>query len=831
MTSGIGQDVKVGLRSLRRAPGFAAAAVAVLALGIGANVAIYSAVKATLLTPPPYPEPERLVLLDLTDASTEVPEPPRPFPWSYPKYRILADTADLPASPVAAYAVRPLTLTGAGEAALVSAEVVTPDYLDVLGVAPVLGRDLEPADDAPDAEPVALLGHALWRERFGADPAVVGRTVTLNGRPVAVAGVAPPGFRGLSGGAEVFVPVHAGAGLIAPFLVTGGQAHWLQAVGRLRPGASLEGLNARMAAVGEAAEAAFPDSDPTAIRGGGARSLLEARIHPQARQSLLVLSAAAMLLLLVACANLAGLFVARAGARSRETAVRIALGAGRWRAARGAFAESLLLAAAGGALGLLVARAGVELLAAAWPERFLFGGWNLRFADPEAIALDGSALAVAAALALATGLASGLLPALAGARRDPGRDLRAGATGALGGRGRRRGSLRGGLVAAEVAVTLVLVVGAGLLFRSLGELQAVDRGVEPEGLLVFEYSLPRTSRWAEDPAAFHRDYLERLRALPGVRSASLGCAAPLGGHCMITMVRQAGSTLFPEGARPPIGVDFVAPGFFETLGVPLLRGRALEPRDRRDAPPVVVLNETAARQLFPDGDALGRKVAMGVGLTPEGSEGAEVVGIVGDVLYDTPETGVMAEAYLSMHQEEGGSTVFLRAEGEPMALLAPARALLAQLDPDVPLHGARTLADLEATATADTRVLGGLLAVFAALALLLAATGVWAVVAHAVARRTRELGLRMALGALPRDVVALVVRQGTAPAVAGLLLGGALAWLGGRALRGLLYQVSPTDPVTLAGAALFLLAVSALAAWLPARRATRVDPMEALRAE
>lgn len=830
MTSGIGQDVKVGLRSLRRAPGFAAAAVVVLALGIGANVAIFSAVKTTLLTPPPYPAPERLVLLDLTEASTEAPEPPRPFPWSYPKYRILAETADLPASPVAAYAVRPLTLTGAGEAALVSAEVVTPDYLEVLGVAPVLGRDLEPADDAPGAEPVALLGHALWRERFGADPAVVGRTVTLNGRPVAVAGVAPPGFRGLSGGAEVFVPVHAGAGLIARFLVSGGQAHWLQAVGRLRPGATLEGLNARMAAVGQAAEAAFPDTDPTAIRSGGARALLEARIHPQARQSLLVLSAAAMLLLLVACANLAGLFVARAGARSRETAVRIALGAGRWRAARGAFAESLLLAAAGGALGLLVARAGVGLLAGAWPERFAFGAWNLRFADPEAIGLDGSALAVAAALAFATGLASGLLPALAAARRDPGRDLRAGATGALGGR-RRRGGLRGGLVAAEVAVTLVLVVGAGLLFRSLGELQAVDRGVEPEGLLVFEYSLPRTSRWAEDPAAFHQAYLERLRALPGVRSASLGCAAPLGGHCMITLVRQAGSALFPEGARPEIGVHSVAPGWFQTLGVPLLRGRALEPRDRRDAPPVVVLNETAARQLFPDGDALGRKIAMGVSLTPEGSEGAEVVGIVGDVLYDTPEQGVMAEAYLSMHQEEGGSTVFLRAQGEPMALLAPARALLAQLDPDVPLHGARTLADLEAGATADTRVLGGLLAVFAALALLLAATGVWAVVAHAVARRTRELGLRVALGALPRDVVALVVRQGTGPAVAGLLLGGALAWLGGRALRGLLYQVSPTDPVTLAGAALFLLAVSAVAAWLPARRATRVDPMEALRAE
>ncbi|MFW6175653.1 MAG: ABC transporter permease, partial [Acidobacteriota bacterium] len=415
----------------------------------------------------------------------------------------------------------------------------------------------------------------------------------------------------------------------------------------------------------------------------------------------------------------------------------------------------------------------------------------------------------------------------------PGRDLRQGASGALGyGRsGGRRPGLRSGLVAAEVAVTLVLVVGAGLLVRSLAELQAVDRGVDPEGLLVFEYSLPRTSGWADDPVAFHQAYLERLRELPGVASASLGCAVPLGGHCMITMVRQAGATTYPEGSRPEVGVDFVDHEFFETLGVPLLRGRTFDRRDRSDSPPVAVLNETASRRLFPNGEAVGRKLSIGTSLTPEGAGGAEVVGIVGDVLYDAPDKGVMPEVYLSMHQQEGGSKIFVRAAGEPMALLAPARALLARLDPDVPLYGARTLADQEARATADTRVLGGLLAVFAALALLLAATGVWAVVAHTVVRRTRELGLRVALGAVPGSVVALVVRQGAGPAVTGVALGIALAWAGGRALQGLLYEVSPTDPVTLAAGALFLLAVSAAAAWLPARRATRIDPMEALRTE
>lgn len=373
--------------------------------------------------------------------------------------------------------------------------------------------------------------------------------------------------------------------------------------------------------------------------------------------------------------------------------------------------------------------------------------------------------------------------------------------------------------AGDAVRTSAEVVTPGYL-EVLGQVPVLGRDLEPAD------DAPE-----EDPVAFHQAYLERLRAMPEVRAASLGCAAPLGGHCMITLVRQAGSTAFPDGRRPDIGVESVDHAFFETLGVPILRGRTFGPQDRRGSPPVVVLNETAARELFPDGEPLGRKLAMGVSFTPDGSDGAEVVGIVGDVLYDRPERGVMPEAYVSMHQMEGGSTIFLRTRGEPMALVAPARALLAQLDPDVPLHRARTLADLEARATADTRVLGGLLAVFAALALLLAATGVWAVVAHGVVRRTRELGLRVALGAGPGSVVALVVRQGVGPAVAGVLVGAGAAWLGGRALRGLLYQVSPGDPATLAGAALFLLAVTALAAWLPARRATRVDPMEALRSE
>lgn len=831
MTAELWTDVKVASRRLARSPGFAAAAVVVLALGIGANTAIFSAVKAALLTPPPYPEAQRLVLLDLTDSSTVRPGPARPFPWSYPKYRILAGADRLPIAAVAAYAVRSFTLAGNEAAERVSAEVVTPAYLNVLGLSPAVGRNFRPDDDAGDSDPVALLSHGVWEERYGADPGVVGRSISVNGDPVTVVGVAPAGFRGLSGDADLWLPVHTGAGLLAPFLVQGAQSHWLQAVGRLEAGATMDAVRSGMTTVAAAVTEAHPDSDPTVVRGGDARRLVEARRHPGARRSLLVLAAAAGLLLVVACANLAGLLLARARDQDRATAVRLALGASRWRAARGFLVESLLLALAGGAAAVLVAHVGVDLLVAAWPERFLDGAWNLRSLDLDRVRMDGGVLAFALGLAVLTGLAFGAVPALSASRRDPGRQLRKGAAGALGSRGGGL-NLRAGLVAGEIAVTLVLIVGAGLLLRSLGQLQAVERGYDTDRLLVVQYDLPRSSRWADQPVAFHEEYLERLRALPDVESAAMGSAAPMSGHWMISGVRRAGSTTYAEGSEPGIGVQFVSPGYFSTLGVDLVSGRTFGPEDRRDSPPVVLLSRTAAEELFPEGDAVGRRIAMRVELTPEGSEGAEVVGVVDDVLYDPPGKGVMPEAYVSMRQQAiRGPRVLLRTRGEPLSLVRPARRILAEIDPEIPLHGARSLSELEAAATADTRVLGLLLATFAGLALLLAGTGVWAIVAYAVSRRTRELGLRIALGAEPAEVVGLVLRRGVVLAVAGIAAGAGGAWALNRVFPSLLYEVSPSDPVTFGAGAALLLAVSLLAAWLPARRATRADPMEALRAE
>ena len=824
-------DVRIAARTLGRTPGFTAAAVAVLALGIGANAAVFSAVRGTLLAPLPFPDADRLVLLDLTDSSTVRTGPPRPVPWSYPKYRVLVDAPGRPVDRVAAFASRTLTLTGAGDAARVQAEVVSPGYLEILGARPAVGRALAAPDDA-DAPPVVVLGHALWRERFGGDPAVVGRDVRLDDHPFRVVGVAPRGFLGLTGGGELWVPLRAAAtlyGATGAAMLDHPQTHWLRAVGRLRPGATVAALDAWMDGVAGAVTRAHPDGDPTVVTGADAQLLGEGRVNAQARRSLVVLSAAAALLLLVACANLAGLLLARAGGRRRETAVRVALGAGRWRVARGFLAESLLLAAAGGAAAVAVAWLGADALVAAWPDRFLDGSWNVRFARLEAVRVDGAVLAFAAAVAVASALLFGTAPALAAGREDPGRVLRRGAPGAGG--GRRGADARSGLVAAEIALALVLVLGAGLLLRSLERLQSVDRGFRPGRLLTFQVTVPSARRGEDGALAFHEAFLERLRGLPDVESAGMGCVPPLVGHCWIVGVSAADGRTWSEGSEPSVGVHPVDDAYFATLGIDVLRGRTFGPDDRAGAPRVVVLNETAVRTLFPEGEALGRRVTLGIAPPGDDAGVLTVIGVVADVLHDRPERGVMPEAYLSHRQDAPAGEVFVRTRGEPLAVVPAARAALADLDPEVPLHRVRTLDDLEAEATGDTRVLGALLSVFAGLALVLACTGVWAVVAFAVAGRTRELGLRVALGAEPRRVVGLVLRRAVAVAAAGTALGAAGGVLATRLLGGLLYGVSATDPGTFAVGAAALFAVALLAAWLPARRATRVDPMVALRAD
>ncbi len=822
-------DARVAVRSLRRTPGFTLAAVAILALGIGANTALFSALRGALLTPPPFPDPERIVLLDLTDSSTVEPERSGPMPWSYPKYRVLAEADELPLTARAAFAVRNLTLTGAGDAAVLPVEVATPEYLDVLGVTPVQGRGFAPDDDREGAALVALVSHGEWSGRFGGADDLVGRDVTLEGRPVTVVGILPDGFTGLSGQGRYWITPHAAAQLIRPFMVTAAQAHWMQGVGRMGTGVGLETVRDAMAGVGRAAEAVAPSDDPTTIRSGTARSLMDVRVGERARRSLLVLVLASGLLLLVACANLGGLLLARSTARRRESAVRAALGAGRWRVARGHLVESLVLALAGGAASVGVAWAASTWLTRVWPSRSLSDAWNVDVVGLGAAAPGLWTVAFAAGLSVVVGLLLGLIPVVASARARPADHLREGTVGrrATSGRG-----VRGALVAGEIAVALVLIVGAGLLLRSLQALNDVDRGYTPGRLLTFQLRTPASSVWADDPAAFHEQVETRLAALPEVQAVGMGCVAPVSGHCMITGVRQAGERTWSEGDRPGIGVHYVTDAWFETLGVETLRGRTFDSRDQRGSAPAVVLSEAAARELFPDGDAVGNRIAMGVTLTSESSGAtAEVVGVVGDVLYDRPENGLMAEAYISHRQEDSYGTFVIRTRGEPLAVVPALRAAIREIEPDAPLMSLRTVAAAEASVTADTRMVGLLLLAFAGLALLLACTGVWAAVAFTVSRRTREFGLRLALGARPGQVVGSVVRGGLLTALLGIGVGIGAAWYGARILDALLFEVGVGDPVAFAGGAGVLLAVALAAAWLPARRVTRVDPVSSLRSE
>ena len=820
-------DLRLAGRTLSRTPAFTVAAVAVLALGIGANTAIFSAVKTVLLAPAPFSDPEQIVFTDLSDSSTVEPGPPRPMAWSYPKYQMLARAEGRLVDPLAAFARRNLTLTGAGDPVLLNVEVVTPDYLDVLRIVPVHGRDFTETDDAPGAGHTVLLAHDLWTERLGGDPGVIGRTVMLEGRPVTVIGVAPPGFRGLTGSASAWVPVHTAADLTVPFLVSGAEAHWLRAIGRLPAEIPMQRLQERLREVGRAVVDAYPGDDPTRTSVVTADRMEEVRISDLARRGLTLLMLASGLLLVTACANLAGLLTARAASRDREVSVRRALGASRWRVARTFLAESLVLGLLGGAAALGVAWLGVRGLAAIWPYQFLQGTWNVGFTRPEAMTVDPTVLSYALGLAMVSALAFGLAPALAQTQREPGT--------ALGGRsptdGRTAGRLRRGLVALEVALALVLVVGAGLLARSLGELQRVDRGFEPGNLLTFSAVPSRSSPLSEDFAGFNDRSLERLVALPEVESAAVGCALPLAGHCWIGGVRTAGSRSWPVGDRPSVGINPVSDAFFGTLGIPILRGRGFTSEDGPDSPPVIILSQSAAELLFPDEDPLGQTMEVSASITPEGGPGARVVGIVGDALFDDPAAGSMPEAYLAHRQESGSDSYVLRTGGDPLAALPAVRAALAELAPDLPLYGIQTLDDLEAAATGDTRMLGGLLTAFALLALLLAATGVWAVVAYGVSRRTRELGLRMALGARAGEVVRLVVREDLSTIAAGLALGLPAAWLATRFLDSLLFEVSPADPAAFVGGTALLLLAGVAAAWLPARRATRLEPVEALRSE
>jgi predicted permease len=783
------QDLRLALRSFRRQPRFVGAAVLTVAVGIAANAGIFSIVRGVLLEPLPFPEPQRLVRIWETNPAID------DFSASDPNFLDWRAQSRSFAR-LAAFRGTGFELAGAGEPLRVTGLRASADLLPLLGARPRLGRVFTAAEDTPGGDTaVAVVSEGFWRRHLGADPAAVGRALELDDQAHVVVGVLGPEFA--FGEVEVVVP------LVPDPAVNRGH-HTLAVVGRLAPGVALEQARAEMEAIAGRLAAEYPDSN----RDWGVRlaTFQDWLIGPEFTRRVLVLQGAVICVLLLACANVANLMLARAAGRRGEMGMRAALGAGRGRLLRQLLTESLVLAALGGAVGVVLAWGGLALL------RRL---GSVGIPRPEALSLDGAVVAGAALASLLTGLAFGAAPALrlSRARLDE-----------VGGRraGERRRRWDAALVAVQVALAMVLLTGAGLLGRSFARLQEVELGFTPERVLTARLSLPARRYPPARIVAFQRQLVERLAALPGVEAAALTNIAPfLGGNTSIPVRRERGA----EGDFLAANWRAVTPGYFAALEVPIRRGRGLEASDGEEASPAVVVGETLARRLWPGEDPIGRSLFAGGDDRPW-----TVVGVGGDIRDVELAGGPVNVIYLPAAQI-GLPTIALlvRTAGEPAAAAAAVRRAIWALDPALPIQQLQPLAENLRAALQAPRFSTFLLALFAALALILAAVGVYAVIAFTVAQRTHEIGVRLALGARPGRVLRQVVRDGLAVGALGIALGAAGALAASRALAGLLFATSPTEPATYALVALGLGAIVALASLVPARRAARVDPSAALR--
>ena len=823
------QDLRYGLRMLMKQRGFTAVALLALALGIGANTAIFSVVNAVLLKPLPYREPDQLVRVYRD--SKPMGKFSLPTIWGYPQFEMLRDQ-NQSFEAVAAYVQREANLTGTEDPERLKIEFVSASYFPLLGIDAVLGRTfLAEEDQKTGAQPVALIGHGLWQRRFGGDPGIQDKTIELDKKSFTIIGVLPASFKGQQGSADVWLPIAQAPLVYYPRILTNPNNAWLQVLARVKPGLTPEQAQADLLTVGDSLATAFPkaaaqDGDQPVPR---IVSLREANVDPMLRRSFLILLVAVGFVLLIACANTANLLLARAISREKEFAVRLAVGASRGRIIRQLLTESVMLSVAGGIIGLLVALWGIDLLTTFKPsDDAQFWTSYTRTFDFFKIGLDGRVLAFNLLLSMTTGIIFGLLPALQSSRPNLNETLKESSPGAMVGfRSLRHLSPRALLVVAQIALSLVLLVGAGLMIKSLLQLQAVRLGFEPQKVMTMTLASRRAK------ADFYDQVLERVTALPGVEAASIASTAPLLGYSSKTMIEIEGRSIQDDLETSGVGLLSVSPAYFQTLGIPIVQGRAFTNQDRIGAPRVAIINRAAADLYWPGEEAIGKRLKVGIGAEYENAEPLiEVVGLVGNVTYGKIEERVEPDVYLSSLQPtDPASTLIIRSPMESAAIVAAVRREVMALDKNVPLTQVRTMAERSAEITSRTRFIAVLLGIFAGLALLLASVGIYGVMAYSVSTRTHEIGIRLALGARAADVFRLVMKEGLALVTGGLVVGIGAAFFLTQVLSNQLFGVTATDSTTFAAVAAMLAVVALAACFVPARRATKVEPMQALRYE
>jgi predicted permease len=814
------QDLRYASRVLGKSPGFTIAAVASLALGIGANTAIFSLIDAVMLKSLPVQEPERLIE-PVTDRGSG-----QPFnAFSYPALVHFRDHATTLEGMIASHSSRLFIVIGSAAPELGEGQYVTGNFFPVLGVPALLGRTVQPADDRPEAAPVAVLSHAYWQRRFGGDPYILGRRLTLDGHVFTIVGVAPPRFRGMTVGrnVDVWIPLAVERRLRTPSWTSSAGYKWLQLVGRVKAGSTYEQARVELQTMfrtgvieAELALLKSPEPDHPATRWRllvePARAGLSAG-RRQFSEPLVVLLAVSGLVLAIACLNVANLLLARAAARRQEMAVRLSLGAARSRVMRQLLTESLLLASAGAALGIALAYAGCQYLLAFFatsraPVRLEIGP-------------DIRVLVFTAALALATGLLFGLAPAWRTTRQAQSAWL-VGAVRVHGSRDRRMMSRM--LIGAQVALSTIMLVGAGLFLRSLHNVRSIETGFDRDGVLIVTTDASRSGLTASAQRAAFRELIARLAAIPGVVEASLSWVTPIeGGGSMRTLHVRDDDGAVREARN--VHLNWVSPGYFSTMRTPIQAGRDFTWQDTVTSPKTALVNQTMARRYFGNEQAVGRRVTLDTATY-------EIVGVVGDAKYLELRDTVPPTLYFSAFQQEHASGQFvIRTEGRPLAIESSAREIVHAAAPSIAVTKVRSLAEQVDASIVRERMLGVLSGFFAGLGLLLAAVGLYGVLAYMVARRTSEIGIRMALGAKPSLIARMVLREALTLTAGGIVAGTVVALLLSRSLSGLLFGLTPTDPLTIASVAVVLVATALAAAYLPSRRAARLDPTVALRHE